>query len=130
MSIIKSMRENALADNDLLHKNDGQGDIFTTPRDVDFAFKTKEKDCAEALCDYIKTMNYGNPTISTDKDGVYWITVIIHMPITQHLLCSVSGFMFLLGHLFKAEYDGWGSVIHPRQPTNPRPQSCNNPHPR
>jgi hypothetical protein len=111
MSIADSLRENALADNDLLSKNDSRGDVFAKPRDVDFAFKTNDKERAESLGEYIKGMNFGNPSITVGDDGVYWIINVIHMPITQPLLCSVSGFMVCLGKLYQIEYDGWGSII-------------------
>ncbi|MFZ1085519.1 MAG: ribonuclease E inhibitor RraB [Terracidiphilus sp.] len=111
MSIFDSWRENALADNDLLHRNDEKGDVFTTPRDVDFAFRTREGVRASDLCDYIKGMNFGNPSVSKGDDGVYWVVNIIHMPITQQLLCSVSAHMVSLGKIYGVEYDGWGSII-------------------
>jgi len=115
MSITEFLRENALADNDLLSKNDARGDVFSKPRDVDFAFKTKDGERAKSLTGYIKDMNFGNSSVRVGDDGVYWIINIIHMPINQHLLCAVSGFMVCLSRLFQVEYDGWGSVIqsHP-----------------
>jgi hypothetical protein len=111
MSIVDLLHNNALADNDLLAKNNAMGDMFSQPRDVDFTFKTTSKDGAEGLCEFIKGKNFGNARINKGDDGLYWIIVVIHMPITQNLLCSVSGFMACLGGLFKVEYDGWGSVI-------------------
>jgi hypothetical protein len=114
MSIVDSLRENALADNELLRKNDARGDVFDKPRDVDFAFKTNDKERAESLCEFVKGMNFGSPSVTLGDDGVYWIVNVIQMPITQHLLCSVSGFMVCLGRLFQVEYDGWGSIIQSR----------------
>lgn len=49
MNLLDRLRENVLADNDLLRKNDHKGDVFETPRDVDFAFKTEDPKKAEDL---------------------------------------------------------------------------------
>jgi hypothetical protein len=111
MSIFDLLHDNAAADNDLLVKNDQQGDVFTTPRDVDFAFKTNERIRANDLCEYINGKNFGRAHVTEGQDGVYWVTCVIHMPITQTLLCPVSGFMVCLSQLFQVEYDGWGSII-------------------
>ena len=59
MSVLDLLHQNALADNDLLRKKDGMGDDFSIPRDVDFAFKTPEKQRAEDLCEFINGKNYG-----------------------------------------------------------------------
>jgi hypothetical protein len=111
MHLIDELRENALADIDLLRKNDARGDVFTKSRDVDFAFKTNDRKRAETLCGFIKEMNFGNPSIRMNDNGQCWIVNIVHMPITQSVLSSVSGFMVCLGKLFQVEFDGWGSVI-------------------
>lgn len=110
MDIFELLRENAIADNDLLRKNDARGDVFAKPRDVDFAFKTRDAIRAKDLCEFIEGLNFGVPQLRSDN-GVHWLTVVIQMPITQPLLCSVSGFMVCLGRMFGVEYDGWGSVI-------------------
>lgn len=110
MDIFELLRENALADNDLLTRNDARGDLFAKPRDVDFAFKTTDSSRAKDLFEFIKGLNFGAPQLKTDG-GLHWLTVVIHMPITQPVLCSVSGFMVCLSRLFGVEYDGWGSVI-------------------
>jgi hypothetical protein len=111
MSIFDVLHDNAVSDNDLLAKNDQRGDVFTRPRDVDFAFKTNDREHADALCEFINGKNFGKAQVSEGKDRTFWIVCVIHMPITQTLLCSVSGFMACLSQLFKVEYDGWGSVI-------------------
>jgi len=113
MNVFDLLHENALADNDLLRKKDEMGDVFTNARDVDFAFKTSERERANDLCEYIKGKNFGNPHIRGDDGDLLWIIVIIHMPINQPLLCCVSGFMVCLSRLFQVEYDGWGSVNQP-----------------
>jgi hypothetical protein len=88
-----------------------RGDFFETPRDVDFAFKTTDRDKAEGLSEFMKGKNFGQPRIDRGEEGLLWIIVTIRMPITQHLLCSVSGFMVCIGRLFQVEYDGWGCVL-------------------
>ena len=113
MSVLDLLHENAHLDNDLLRKNDTHGDIFTSPRDVDFAFKTSERERAQDLCEFINSKNFAKAHVNAPQasEEPYWVIAIIHMPITQNLLCSVSGFMVCLSRLFQVEYDGWGSVI-------------------
>jgi hypothetical protein len=104
------LHENALADNDLLRKNDAAGDDFTKPRDVDFAFKTNERSRAEDICEYINGKNLGSATVQ-ESEGTFWVVAVIHMPITQNVLCNVSAFMVCLSRLFQVEYDCGGSII-------------------
>lgn len=111
MSMFDLLHDNAHADLDLLVKNDQRGDNFATARDVDFAFKTNEKVRAKDICEYINGKNFGKATVREEPDGLYWVISSVYMPITQHLLFSVSGFMVCLSRLFQVEYDGWGSVI-------------------
>jgi hypothetical protein len=111
MHIVETLRENAIADIDILRKKDTMGDVFAKPRDVDFAFKTKDRKQAEILCSFIQEMNFGKSSIRSDDHGMHWVINVIHMPITQHVVCSVSGFMLCLGELFHVEFDGWGSII-------------------
>jgi len=82
------LHENVVADNELLQKNDANGDNFSISRDVDFAFKITEKARAEDLCEFINGKNFGKAHVhdADDSDGIYWIIAIIHMPITQNLL--------------------------------------------
>lgn len=101
---------NALADNDVLRLSDRQGDVFNRPRDVDFLFKTPDRERAEDIAEYINGKNFGAAKTRVIEDGTYWVLVIIHMPITQHVLCCVSAFMLCLSRLFQVEYDGWGST--------------------
>lgn len=112
MSILDMLDENAAADNELLRKNDEEGDVFVTPRDVDFAFKTYDESRARDLCEFINGRNLGKARVQEPgEDGMWWVVSVIHMPITQNVLCSVSGLMVCLSRLFQVEYDGWGSVI-------------------
>jgi hypothetical protein len=112
MNLFEALHANALADNDLLRLNDSDGDRFTIARDVDFAFKTTKRENAQDFCEYINGKNFGLAKIQEPgTDNELFILVVIHMPITQHLICSVSGFMLCLSRVFLIEYDGWGSAI-------------------
>ena len=108
-TIFDLLHENAHLDNDLLFKKDKLGDDFSVIRDVDFAFKTVEKERADDLAEFVNGKNFGRATVSGDAE-LYWVIVILSMPITQHVLCSISGFMVCLSRLLGVEYDGWGSV--------------------
>ena len=111
MTLFEALHENAIHDNELLRLNDERGDVFDKARDVDFAFKTNELQRATDLSEFINGKNFGRATVRTGDDGVSWALVMIHMPINQNVLCSVSGFMVCLSRVFGVEYDGWGSVI-------------------
>lgn len=110
MTLFDLLHENALADNDVLRLSDKQGDIFGRPRNVDFLFKTPDRERAEDLAEYINGKNFGTAKTSVTDEGNYWVLVIIHMPTTQHVVCCISAFMLCLSRLFQVEYDGWGSV--------------------
>ena len=114
-TVFDLLHENAVADTDLLRKKDALGDVFFMPRDVDFAFKTPEEENANYLCEYINGKSFGKAQVRKG-DGLYWVICIIHMPITQNVICAVSGFMVCLSRLFLVEYDGWGSVTQTSDP--------------
>jgi Regulator of ribonuclease activity B len=113
MSLFDLLHENAVADHNLLESSDAQGDVFANSRDVDFAFKTSDKTSAQDLCDFVNGKNYGKAHVDARDPELIWVFVIIHTPITQHVIFSLSGFMLCLSRLFKVEYDGWGSVVQP-----------------
>jgi hypothetical protein len=104
------LHENALADTELLRRKDESGDIFRYARDVDFAFKTLDEKRARDLAEYINGKSFGAASVRGGEDGVFWILVVISMPITQQVLNCTSAFMLCLSRLFQVEYDGWGSV--------------------
>jgi len=105
------LAQTAVADTDLLRKNDELGDIFTTPREVDFAFETAEKERGGDFAEFVNGKSYGKAEVSEIEPNRFRILVLIRMPVTQHLVCSVSGFMLCLSRLFQIDYQGWGSVI-------------------
>jgi len=111
MTIFELLHDNALADTDLLRKNDKLGDVFTTTREVDFAFETGDKQRADDFAEYVNGKSYGAAAINQIEDGHFQVLVLITMPITQNLIGCVSGFMVCLSRLFQIDYLGWGSVV-------------------
>ena len=111
-SVFDLLHENAAAGNALLISNGARGDVFSRPRDVEFAFKAAAREKADALREFIDGKNYGKASVKgTEKADLFWVFVVVHTPITQNVICSLSGFMVCLGRLFDVEYDGWGSVV-------------------
>jgi regulator of RNase E activity RraB len=62
------------------------------------------------VADFINDNRYGDATATSVEDE-HRVSVLIEMPITQHVLCSVSGLMACLSEIFDVEYDGWGSAL-------------------
>ena len=111
MTMFELLTQTALAGTDLLRKNDKMGDIFTMAREVDFAFETADRQRADDFAGFVNGKSYGKATVSEITDDNFRVAVLITMPITQHLIGWVSGFMLCLSRLFQIEYLGWGSVI-------------------
>lgn len=111
MTIFELLHDNALADTDLLQSNDKLGDVFTTVREVDFAFETGDRHRADDFAEYVNGKNYGTAAVREIENGNFRVLVLIAMPITQNLIGCVSGFMVCLGRLFQIDYLGWGSVV-------------------
>ena len=114
LSIFESLTANAKSDTELLMRNDERGDDFCVPREVDFSFFTTDREKAEALAEFVAGNQYGGVRVVPEALG-YRVLVLIEMPITQHVICSVSGMMECLSTLFKVDYDGWGSVLQRRK---------------
>jgi hypothetical protein len=111
MAMFDLLTETAKSDTELLRSNDGLGDAFAKPREVDFSFETRERDRAEDFAEFVNGKQYGIAKVTTLEDGQFRVLVLITMPITQHLICSVSGFMLCLSRIFQIDYQGWGSVV-------------------
>src|SRR5262245_15927207 len=111
-SIVELLLDTAKADTDLLLQNDARGDVLVKPRKVDFLLRAPTADKAKLVADFINDNRYGDATVLSDQDG-HRVQVEIEMPITQHVICSVSGLMACISKIFDLEYDGWGSVIQP-----------------
>ncbi len=90
--------------------NDAKGDVLANPRMVDFLLLAPTVEKAQLVADFINDNRYGNATAVTDEHGS-GVTVSVEMPITQHILCSVSGLMACISKIFGLDYDGWGSVL-------------------
>lgn len=105
-TIVETLIEAATADTALLLKNQELGDDATIARDVDFIFYGDKKKDVELVASFIADFRYGIPQVKK-CDKRYRLTVTIEMPTTQHVLCSVSGFMACLASVYDLEYDGW-----------------------
>ena len=110
MPIVDDLLRNAYEDTQLLLKIDQCGDVLSVPRYVEFLLPAPDEEKANTVCSFIKDNEYGAATVQED-DGKFSVSVVIHMPITQNLICSVSALMTCLAAIFGMEYDGWGSVI-------------------
>jgi len=110
MTIVDSLLSTAYEDTQLLTKLDREGDKFSIARDVDFVLKTQEHGKAEIVASFAADNRYGVPRIE-EVDGGYRVIITVHMPVTQHVLCSVSGLMMCLARLFSLDYDGWGCIV-------------------
>ena len=111
MSLFDLLTETAKADTELLRSNDSLGDVFTAPREVDFSFNSAKRENAEDFAEFVNGKQYGVARVTELENGQFGVQVFITMPVTQHLICSVSGFMLCLSRVFLIDYEGWGSVI-------------------
>ncbi|GAB2923714.1 ribonuclease E inhibitor RraB [Rheinheimera gaetbuli] len=108
--IIESLLDNAYQDTQLLIGNDQKGDDLSIARDVDFTLYAKDRGKGELVASFINDNNYGVATYEEVSDN-HRITVVINMPTTQNLICTVSGLMTCLAALYELEYDGWGFAL-------------------
>ena len=106
------------ADIDVLRLLDSQGDIFATPREVDFLFRTDGEERARLLAGFLSDYQYARTSFESDESG-YRVLAKIVMPVEQNVILSVSGFMLLLAKLFSVTYDGWGTVAQRASPSRP-----------
>jgi hypothetical protein len=109
-SIIEILLDTAKSDTDLLVQNDKRGDKLSVPREVDFLLRAPSQEKAQLVADFMNDNRYGRAMAQGDENG-HRVSVRIEMPITQNVLCSVSGLMACVSKIFDVEYDGWGSVI-------------------
>ena len=92
MAMIDALIENAASDTDLLRKLDGQGDRFGVPRDVEFLLRAPSAEKAKTAAGFITDYQYGVAT-AQDLEASPSVLVVVHMPIEQHNIQAVSGFM-------------------------------------
>ncbi|WP_407074281.1 ribonuclease E inhibitor RraB [Novilysobacter ciconiae] len=102
--------ETAVADVELLRKLDTQGDRFSIPRNVDFLLRCPTTEKAEIVASFINECQYGVAT-AQDLETTPSVLVVVHMPIEQHVLHAVSGFMACVCELYGLDYDGWGCAV-------------------
>ena len=105
------LHQTAIADADLLRRNDELGDTFTVAREVDFAFETVDKERADDFAEFVNGKSYGKAAVTKLPDDRFRVLVLITMPITQYVIGCVSGFMLCLSRLLRIDYLGWGSVV-------------------
>ena len=108
--VVEALLENAYQDTQLLTGNDEKGDNFSVPRDIDFLFYAPNQEKGELVASFINDNRYGEATYYKNEEN-HCIKVIVNMPSTQNLVCSVSALMTCLAALFDIEYDGWGCVL-------------------
>lgn len=110
MSVIDSFISGAKADEEVLQALKQHGDDNTVARNVAFVFVTSKVDVANALSRFINEQRYGNAYVESSDVG-HRVLVNINMPIQQHVILSVSGFMSCLATQFDLQYDGWGCPL-------------------
>jgi hypothetical protein len=115
VKVVDELMQTAVADVELLRKLDSQGDQFRIFRDVEFLLIAPTAEKANLVASFINEYQYGVAT-PQDLETSPSILVVVHMPIEQHILHSVSGFMVCVSQLFGLEYDGWGCVGQPAHP--------------
>lgn len=111
MAVIDTLMQHATADADLLRKLGGQGDRFSVSRDVEFLLRAPSAEKATIVASFLNDYQYGVAT-AQDLDDLPSVLVVVRMPIEQHVIVSVSGFMACICELFGLDYDGWGCVVH------------------
>ncbi|WP_222566153.1 ribonuclease E inhibitor RraB [Novilysobacter antarcticus] len=115
VTVLDSLMQNAESDIDLLRKLDSQGDDFAVPRDVEFMLRCPSAEKADLAADFINDYQFG-VAATQESDGEHQVVVVVNMPIQQHAILSVSGFMVCIGELFGLECDGWGCIVQKQHP--------------
>jgi hypothetical protein len=113
MSVIGKLMDAAIADVEVLRSLDRSGDQFGQFRDVEFLFRCPDLQKANLVAAFINDYQFGQ-AVSGNEDGESTVLVTIRMPVEQHIILSVSGFMTCLAELYGLEFDGWGCVAVPR----------------
>jgi len=110
MSVVEALLDNAYQDTQLLTGNNEKGDNFNTFRDIDFILYTDNAEKADTVTSFINDNRYGTASFKKDGDK-FIILVVVNMPSTQNIVCSVSGLFTCVAQLFDVNYDGWGCVL-------------------
>lgn len=109
-SFVELLLETAKADTDLLIMSDAEGDVLAMPRQVEFVIFAPDAHQAEIIAGFVNDNRYGQAT-AFQADGHHSVRILIDMPITQNVLCSVSGLMACISRIFGGDYDGWSSPV-------------------
>jgi hypothetical protein len=110
MAIIDTLMQNAAADVELLRLLDSKGDRFSIAREVSFLLRCPTVDKANTAASFINECQYGVAT-TQDLEESPSVLVAVRMPLEQHAIHSVSGFMACICELFGLEYDGWECTV-------------------
>ncbi|WP_161556533.1 ribonuclease E inhibitor RraB [Burkholderia pyrrocinia] len=109
--------DTAVADVELLRSLDANGDDFSIPRDVEFLMPGPSAEKASIVAGFINDYQYGLAT--ADQLGeIHRVLVVVHMPIQQHNISCVSGFMACVSLLYGLEYDGWDALLRSASDAN------------
>lgn len=110
MNILETLLQTAYQDTQSLKANDEKGDDFSVIRNIEFILNTDEKDKAGTVTKFINDHRYGEATFE-QIEAKYRISVIVNMPSSQHVVCSVSALMACIATLFTVDYEGWVCAI-------------------
>ena len=69
MTLFDLLTQTAIADTELLRKNDESGDAFAAPREVDFAFESAKRENAEDFASFVNGKQYGVAKVTELEDG-------------------------------------------------------------
>ncbi len=108
--LVELLLDNSEEDLKVLELNEREGDNPSIPREVDFIFYAPDQELAELVKSFINDNSYGKAQYINDDDR-HLIKVIVFMPLTKNLICSVSGLMACVAKIFNIEYDGWSSDL-------------------
>ena len=108
MAIVEQLMEASEADIDVLRSLDEQGDDFKKFREVDFLIEAPDSEKAETICGFINDFHYGRAVYEGEIESLHRVIVYIEMPVTQHIITSVSGFLICVASLFGGNLNGWG----------------------
>jgi Regulator of ribonuclease activity B len=114
MSFVQLLMDTAVADSQLLVKNQEVGDRADIPRDIDFFLYAKDEEKAKLASSFVTDYRYGRPSVvHVEERGEYsWrLLITIHAPTTENVMMTLSAFMVCLSQLYDLDYDGWESDI-------------------
>jgi hypothetical protein len=115
MPIVNALLDGSRADLDVIRLNRENGDNPAVHREIDFVFYCQNEEKAKLVSSFLVDNSYANPSTEyvpeNPPESQWQLTATISMPCTEYVLCSVSGLMACIGHLFTVEYDGWSGPI-------------------